>query len=87
LSTLALPKVFENDSFPDYCEIFLLLQEKERGERERKGSTATSQATSARTAVRSPVNAEGLAATMSVNHASEGGYLTWPLKVISAMAM
>lgn len=44
LSIPALPKEFENNLFPDHNEI-LLLQEKERREGERKGSTVTSQGT------------------------------------------
>lgn len=86
LSTLSLPKVFENNLFPNYGEI-LFLVEKEWREWERKGSTAASQATSALIAARSWVNAEGLTATISIKGCSEGGYLTWLLKVISATAI
>lgn len=57
------------------------------GKRKERGRTATSQAASALIAVWSWVNAEGLTATISVNCCSEGGYLTWPLKVISATAI
>lgn len=67
-STLALPKVFENNLLPDYGEIILLLQEKERRE---KRKHCNLQATSALIAVWSQINAEGLTAT-SVNFELKG---------------
>lgn len=56
-----------------YCQIMVRSScscRKKKGER--KGSTATSQATSALRAVRSQINAEGMTATISVNCCTEG---------------